>query len=66
MVRSLLKEIELASGLSAVGQLDIITTGRRREKSYTKLLDLPLCPSLEDKVKTVVKRRKLDISASIV
>ena len=26
MVRSLLKDIELASGLSAVGQLDIITT----------------------------------------
>jgi len=65
MVRSLLKEIELASGLSAVGQLDIITTGRRREKSYTKLLDLPLCPSLEDKVKTVVKRRKIDITVSI-
>jgi len=62
MVRNLLKELEMESGVSVVGQLDILTTGRRREKSYTKLLELPVCPSLEDKVRTVVKRRKIDIT----
>jgi len=62
MVRNLLKELEMNSGLSVTGQLDILA-GRRNEKVYTKLLQLPVCPSLEEKVRTVVKRRKIDISA---
>ena len=62
MIRNLLKELEMESGVRVVGQLDIMTPGRRREKSYTKLLELPVCPSLEDKVRTVVKRRKIDIT----
>eukprot|EP00092_Neocalanus_flemingeri_P013403 GFUD01014448.1.p1 GENE.GFUD01014448.1~~GFUD01014448.1.p1 ORF type:complete len:455 (+),score=149.97 GFUD01014448.1:106-1470(+) len=61
MVRETLKELEKESGLSVVGQLDILT-GRRWLKSYTKLLQLPVCPSLADKVRTVVKRRKIDIT----
>ena len=64
MVREALRELELESGVSVVGQLDILS-GRRREKTYTKLLQLPVCPSLEDKVRTVVKRRKIDITEKI-
>jgi len=66
MVRNLLKELEKESGVSVNGQLDILTPGRRRDKSYTKLLQMPVCPSLEDKVRTVVKRRKIDISEKVV
>merc|ERR1719431_1818169 len=62
MVRNLLKEIELKSGVLVERQLDILQ-GRRKEKVYTKLLQLPVCPSLEDKVRTVVKRRKIDITS---
>jgi len=61
MVRNLLKEIEMKSGVLVERQLDILQ-GRRKEKVYTKLMQLPVCPSLGDKVRTVVKRRKIDIS----
>jgi hypothetical protein len=36
---------------------------QRRERVYTPLLQLPKCPSLQDKILTVAKRRKLDIDA---
>jgi len=61
MIRGALRELEVESGLNIVGQLDSLSGGRS-PKSYTKLLELPVCPSLEDKVRTVVKRRKLDIT----
>jgi len=34
---------------------------RRKEKNYTKLMDLPRCPSLEDKIKTIAKKRKIEL-----
>ena len=37
---------------------------RRKERIYTRLLDLPVCQSLEDKIVTVAKRRKIDITPS--
>ena len=60
MVREKLRELEERSGLTVLGQMECLT-GRRREKSYTRLMDLPRCPSLQDKIKTIVKKRKLDI-----
>ena len=61
MVRGKLRELEEVSGLTVLGQMECLT-GRRKEKSYTRLMDLPKCPSLEEKIKTVVKKRKLDVS----
>ena len=59
MIRGKLRQLELASpGLQVDAQLDSIA-GRERKKVYTNLMQLPRCPSLEDKIKTVVKRRKL-------
>ena len=37
---------------------------RRKERIYTRLLDLPVCQSLEDKIVTVAKRRKIDMPAT--
>ena len=61
MVRQKLRELEEeSSGLTVLSQMECLT-GRRKEKSYTRLMDLPRCPSLEEKIKTVVKKRKLDV-----
>ena len=60
MVREKLRELEERSGLTVLGQMECLT-GRRKEKSYTPLMDLPRCPSLEEKIKTIVKKRKLDV-----
>ena len=60
MVREKLRELEEGSGLTVLGQMECLA-GRRKEKSYTRLMDLPRCPSLEEKIKTIVKKRKLDV-----
>ena len=60
-MRGKLRELEEVSGLTVLGQMECLT-GRRKEKSYTRLMDLPKCPSLEEKIKTDVKKRKLDVS----
>jgi len=59
MVRQHLEALESLATQTVIAQVDRLT-GRRKEKSYTPLLELPRCPSLEDKIKSVVKRRKLD------
>ena len=63
MVRGKLRELEENSGLAVHGQMECLT-GRRKEKTYTRLMDLPKCPSLEEKIKTVVKKRKLEVGNS--
>ena len=60
IIRGKLKELESVSGIVENSQAEILQA-RRKEKKYTKLMDLPRCPSLEDKVKTVVKKRKLEL-----
>ena len=60
MVREKLQELEETSGLTVLGQSECLT-GRRKERNYTRLMELPRCPSLEEKIKTVVRKRKLDV-----
>ena len=60
MVREKLLELEETSGLTVLGQSECLT-GRRKERNYTRLMELPRCPSLEEKIKTVVRKRKLDV-----
>jgi len=60
MIRGKLKELEMSFGATLSSQAELLQA-RRKEKSYTKLMELPRCPSLEDKIKTIVKKRKLDL-----
>ena len=48
------------TGVEVRGQAECLL-GRRKEKIYTKLMNLPRCPSLEEKIKTVVKKRKIEL-----
>merc|ERR1712025_1058663 len=58
MIRGKLKELEVCFGATLSSQAELLQA-RRKEKSYTKLMELPRCPSLEDKIKTIVKKRKI-------
>ena len=58
MIRDKLREMEDACHLDIHSQAEYLL-GKRKEKKYTKLMELPRCPSLEDKIKTVVKKRKI-------
>ena len=60
IIRGKLQELETVSGVKVHSQAECLL-GRRKEKSYTKLMDLPRCPSLEEKIKTVVKKRKIEL-----
>jgi len=60
IVRDHLRE----AGGSTVAQLEWLQ-GRRREKKYTPLLQLPRGPSLSDKIRTVAKRRKIDMEGAV-
>jgi len=59
IVRDHLKE----AGGSTVAQLEWLQ-GRRREKKYTTLMQLPRGPSLSEKIRTVAKRRKIDMEGA--
>lgn len=58
MVREHLADVQGTN--EVVSQTDCIS-GRRREKTYKPLLQLPVCPSLSEKIRTVAKRRKIDM-----
>ena len=60
IVRDHLRE----AGGKTVAQLEWLQ-GRRREKNYTPLLQLPRNPSLSEKIRTVAKRRKIDIEGVV-
>jgi len=59
IVRDHLRE----AGGSTVAQLEWLQ-GRRREKKYTPLLQLTRGPSLSEKIRTVAKRRKIDMEGT--
>ena len=59
IVRDHLRE----AGGSTVAQLEWLQ-GRRREKKYTPLVQLPRGPSLSEKIRTVAKRRKIDMEGA--
>ncbi|XP_023334180.1 tRNA pseudouridine(38/39) synthase [Eurytemora carolleeae] len=60
MIRSCLEDLEKHAQTPVHAQVDPLFVFKK-EKVYTPLLKMPKCPSLEDKIVTVAKRRKLDI-----
>jgi len=60
IVRDHLRE----AGGATVAQLEWLQ-GRRREKKYTPLLQLQRGPSLSEKIRTVAKRRKIDMDRAV-
>jgi len=60
MLRASLQQLQKDSGIEVIAQADCLAP-RRKEQNYTPLLSLPVCNSLEDKIKTVAKRRKIDL-----
>ena len=52
------------AGGATVAQLEWLQ-GRRREKKYTPLLQLQRGPSLSEKIRTVAKRRKIDMDRAV-
>jgi len=63
MVRASLQQLEEDSGIQVISQVDCLAP-RRKEQNYTPLMSLPVCNSLEDKIKTVAKRRKIELPNS--
>lgn len=63
MMRSCLAELEARTTVPVNSQAESLCQ-QRRERVYTPLMRLPKCPSLEDKIITVAKRRKIDRDTS--
>ena len=61
IIRGKLEELEFGQQ-KMLAQAESLLA-RRKEKKYTKLMELPRCPSLEEKIKTVAKKRKIEIPA---
>jgi len=62
MIRSCLKDLESHSQEKITSQVEYLAQGRK-DKVYTPLMNMQKCPSLEDKIMTVVKRRKIDLDS---
>jgi len=60
IIRGKLWELEAGDERKMLAQAESLLI-RRKEKNYTKLMDLPRCPSLEDKIKTIAKKRKIEL-----
>ena len=60
IIRGKLYELEGGADKKVLAQAEGLLV-RRKEKRYTKLMDLPRCPSLEDKIKTIAKKRKIEL-----
>ena len=60
IIRGKLWELEAGDEKKMLSQAEGLLL-RRKEKSYTKLMNLPRCPSLEDKIKTIAKKRKIEL-----
>ena len=65
IIRGKLWELEAGAERKVMAQAEGLLV-RRKEKKYTKLMDLPRCPSLEDKIKTIAKKRKIELPAAAV
>jgi len=63
MIRSCLEDLETNSEDQIKAQVDHLANFRK-DKVYTPLLKMQKCPSLDDKIMTVAKRRKIDITGS--
>jgi len=63
MIRSCLDDLETHSEEQIKAQVDHLAQ-YRKDKVYTSLLKMQKCPSLEEKIVTVAKRRKIDITSS--
>lgn len=60
MIRSCLEDLDSHAETEVKAQVEPLSH-LRREKVYTPLMKMPRCPSLEDKIATVAKRRKIEI-----
>jgi len=62
MMRSCLADLDTHSTVKILSQVESLSQ-LRREKVYTPLMKLQKCPSLEDKITTIAKRRKIDLES---
>jgi len=60
MIRSCLSDLEPHSQEQICSQVEHISQARK-DKVYTPLLKMQKCPSLDEKILTVAKRRKIDL-----
>ena len=64
IIRGKLRELEAESGARVARQADALLT-KRKERNYTKLMELPRCPSLEEKILSIAKKRKIEVPVDV-